>query len=72
MGIYSNWLQQDVRTDLEYLNRGIIMSNFKPGVPRPSLQQLVCIVYSDQAPFLRCEMGGGGILAEETEKGRER
>ena len=71
MGIYSNWLQRDVRTDLEYLNRGIIMSNFKPGVPSPMLQQRLCIVYSDQATFLLCDMGGGDFSRRDRERERK-
>ena len=35
--LYLKWLQQDVRTDLEYLNRDNIISTFKLGVPKQSM-----------------------------------
>ena len=35
--LYLKWLQQDVRTDLEYLNRDNIISTFKLGVPNQSM-----------------------------------
>ena len=35
--LYLKWLQRDVRTDLENLNRDNIISTFKLGVPKQSM-----------------------------------